>query len=193
MKTALRALLGTSLLAALAAANPAFAQLEQGRVISSTPIRTPDGVAGYSVTYEYAGRQYTTRTDSPPGKSIPLQVTPMGVATSSPGQDAQQYADDAGDQQQAPMADNGDAPWRTAVPEPGVVVSGTGAPAVYPGAAYPYPAPAYGYPAPVYAPAPVYGYGYGYGYPYAYPPIGVSLNLGYSRGWGGGYYRRGWR
>jgi hypothetical protein len=25
------------------------------------------------------------------------------------------------------------------------------------------------------------------------PPVGISLNLGYSRGWGGGYYGRGYR
>jgi len=50
---------------------------------------------------------------------------------------------------------------------------------------------------PVYAaPAPVYvapAYTYPYAYPYAYPPVGISLNLGYSRGWGGYYHGyRGW-
>ena len=58
------------------------------------------------------------------------------------------------------------------------------------------PAPVY-QPAPVYAaPAPVYvapAYTYPYAYPYAYPPVGISLNLGYSRGWGGHYHGyRGW-
>ena len=37
-----------------------------------------------------------------------------------------------------------------------------------------------------------YGYGYGYGSPF-YSPIGLSLNLGYSRGWGGGHRHGGWR
>ena len=47
--------------------------------------------------------------------------------------------------------------------------------------------PYYVYPTvPYYA----YGYGYGYGYPYYYPWVpGVSLSLGFSRGWGG---HRGW-
>jgi hypothetical protein len=170
-----RGVLGAALLAALAAGAPAWAQQEQARVISSTPIRTPDGVAGYSVTYEYAGRQYTARTDSPPGDSMPVQVTPMGVMTSEA-------------QAPAPIANGNNGasePWRNVTPEPGMVVSGGAAPA--PAAVY-QPAPVYVAPPPVYV-APGYGYGYGYGYPYAYPPIGVSLNLGYSysRGW------RGWR
>lgn len=33
---------------------------------------------GYDVTYEYAGRRYTTRTNSDPGAWIPLSVRPMG-------------------------------------------------------------------------------------------------------------------
>jgi uncharacterized protein YcfJ len=33
---------------------------------------------GYSVVYEYAGRQYTTQTATPPGTHIPVQVTPVG-------------------------------------------------------------------------------------------------------------------
>jgi hypothetical protein len=178
-RTLSRSVLAASLLAAIAAAAPAWAQQEQGRVISSSPIRTPDGVAGYSVTYEYAGRQYSMRTESPPGDYIPVQVTPMGVMAPQP-------------QDQAPIADNSAPaqPWRNVTPEPGVVLSGGAAPA--PAAVYA-PAPVYVAPAPVYV-APGYGYGYGYGYggyryPYAYPPVGVSLNLGYS------YYRggRGWR
>ena len=174
-----RSVLGASLLAALAAGTPAWAQQEQARVISSVPIRTPDGVAGYSVTYEYAGRQYTARTDTPPGDTLPVQVTPMGVMTSEAVQDMPPPAAD--------NLSNADAPWRNVTPEPGVVLSGGAAPA--PAGVY-QTAPVYVAPAPVYV-APGYGngYGYGYGYPYAYPPIGVSLNLGYT------YYRgrRGWR
>ena len=33
---------------------------------------------GYTVVYEYAGRQYTTQMAQPPGAQIPLQVTPLG-------------------------------------------------------------------------------------------------------------------
>ena len=33
---------------------------------------------GYTVVYEYAGRQYTTQTATPPGTHIPVQVTPVG-------------------------------------------------------------------------------------------------------------------
>ncbi|MGR4870984.1 hypothetical protein ACIPRI_19210 [Variovorax sp. LARHSF232] len=197
-KLSLRKLLGASLLAALAGSPAAWAQQEQGRVISSTPIRTGDGVAGYSVTYEYAGRQYSTRTDSPPGDFIAVQVTPMGVMTSQQQQEQQpQY------EAEAPAANNSSSePWRNVTPEPGVVISGgsvTPAPipapqVVYQGA----PAVVYAAPPPVYV-APGYGYGgyggYGYGYPaygYGYPPIGLSLNFGYSysRGYRG---YRGWR
>jgi uncharacterized protein YcfJ len=34
---------------------------------------------GYNVTYEYAGRQYTTQLPYDPGATIQLQVTPMGA------------------------------------------------------------------------------------------------------------------
>ena len=175
------ALLGTALLAALSGvAASAQQHVEDALVISSTPVRTPDGQTSYSVTYEYGGRQYTTRTDTPPGDYIQLQLSPMGVMAAQPAQP------------DAPPANYGNAePWRNVQPEPGVVLSrnsgGAGAPApVYTAAPAVYPAPVvYRAPAPAYAPA--YGY---YGYPYAaYPPIGLSLNLGYSS-WRGG---RGWR
>ena len=170
-----------ALAAAALAAGTAFAQQgapAQARVVSSTPIRTPDGVAGYSVTYEYAGHQYTARTDSPPGQTMPVQVTPMGVMT-SPVDDPRPIADNA--PLPAPSGGN-DAPWRSATPEPGVVVSGPGAVA---------PAPVYVAPAPVYVAPAVYprpyGWGWGapYGYGYGYAPGGISLNLGYT------YYRHG--
>ena len=197
-KLHLKQALGAALLSALgtlalAGSPAAWAQQEQGRVISSTPIRTADGIAGYSVTYEYAGRQYSTRTDSPPGDFIAVQVTPMGMMASQP-----QYEASAGGNYN-PNA-NAPEPWRNAAPEPGVVISGGSVPPA------PIPAPQVIYqsaPAVVYpAPAPVYvapgyaGYGgYGYGYPaygYGYPPIGLSLNFGYSysRGYRG---YRGWR
>lgn len=176
------ALLGAALLGALAlfgsAAAGAQQHVEEARVISSTPIRTPDGLTSYSVTYEYGGRQYTTRTDSPPGDYIQLQLSPMGVMAAQP---AQPYQDEA------PPANYGNAePWRNVNPEPGVVLSGNSGGAVAPAPVYAAPPVVYPAPAPVYAP-PAYGY---YGYPYAaYPPVGVSLNFGYSSYRGG----RGWR
>lgn len=176
---------GLSLVAALAATagGSALAQNSQGsqvqgRVIAANPVRDAAG-GGYNVTYEYNGRQYTTRTANFPGATVPVDVSAYGVATMPVAPQS-----DLAPSEQA----DGRPAWEQVVPEQGVVVStAQRAPApVY------YAAPAYA--APVY-PAPVYvqpGYGYGYGYAPYYPPVGVSLNLGYSRGWGGGGHR-GWR
>ncbi|BEP49955.1 hypothetical protein LJR260_003652 [Variovorax paradoxus] len=174
-------------------------QVVQARVISATPIRETTGSdVSYNVTYEYNGRQYTTRTNSRPGATIPVEVGAYGVTTSpvAPQPQLQPYPVEANNggqqqqyqqqyqQQQPQYAQPDGAPWDNVVPEPGVVVSNA-------------PAPVYVQPAPVYAP-PVYvqpAYTYPYAYPYAYPPVGISLNLGYSRGWGGyrGYGYRHWR
>jgi hypothetical protein len=177
-KKMIPAVIGFSLLAALVAGN-AQAQRQsrqvQARVISATQVTEADGRVGYDVTYEYNGRQYNTRTDRHPGAAIPIEVSPYGVATLPVGPQP--------DPSSAPAADSR-APWEDVVPEPGVVVSAGGAPAP----AYYDAPPAYGvpaYPAPVYA-APMYVQpAYGYPAPYFYPPIGLSLNLGYSRGWHG--------
>ena len=71
------ALAATALALLLGAAMPASAQdaPPAGRVISASPIQENGRPAGYSVTYEYAGRQYTTRTDTP-GSGMPT-VPPM--------------------------------------------------------------------------------------------------------------------
>jgi len=190
MRKPLQTILALTLVGAFAGVGTlAQAQLqeESGRVISSTPMRDADGQTVYSVRYEYAGREYTVRMAQPPGAQIPLQVTPLGVTTMPV------------EPQYAQPNDDGASPWATVVPEPGVVV-GAGAPAPA------YPAPVYAAPPVVYAPAPVYAQpAYGYApYPYLLgAPIGLSLNLGYSRGWrGGGWhggagwrggYHRGWR
>ncbi|WPH19205.1 hypothetical protein [Variovorax paradoxus] len=173
-------------------------QVVQARVISATPIRETTGSdVSYNVTYEYNGRQYTTRTDSRPGATIPVEVNAYGVTTSpvTPQPQLQPYPVEANNsgqqqyqQQQPQYAQPGGSAWDNVVPEPGVVVSNAPAAPVYVR-----PAPVYVQPAPVYAP-PVYvqpGYAYPYAQPYVYPPVGISLNLGYSRGWGGGY-RGGW-
>ena len=175
----LRNITALSLLVALAG-TASLAQAEQvwARVISATPSQDSTGSSRYNVTYEYGGRHYTTVTDTRPGASIPIEVGGYGVATTSPVAPQPQLA-------QRPV-DNGQPDWNNVAPEPGVVVSGGGAPV------YGQPVPVYTQPAPVYyAPAPVYvGPAY-YPQPYFYPPIGLSLNLGYSRGWGGGHGR--WR
>lgn len=184
-----RTLAGISVAGALAAGTGLVHaqqnQVVQARVISATPIRETTGSdVNYNVTYEYNGRQYTTRMNSRPGATIPIQASTYGVTTSPvvPQAQLQPYpveANNGGNDYYQPQQQYGSSPWDNVVPEPGVVVSNA-------------PAPVY-QPAPVYA-APVYvqpAYTYPYAYPYAYPPVGISLNLGYSRGWGGGYYR-GW-
>jgi len=189
----IRAAAVLSLVVLAATSSAAFAQQQaEGRVISSSPLRMADGSTAYAVTYDYNGSRYSTRTASPPGATIALQVDSMGVSTvETDGNYASDNGNYAGNG--APAASGN--PWQNVTPEPGVVVSGRGAAPV--GApVYMAPAPVYVQP-PVYV-APAYPYPYygGYGYGYGYPPVGVSLNFGYSRGWGGGYYRggyRGWR
>jgi hypothetical protein len=160
----------------------------QARVTSVNQVTESNGSAVYNVTYEYDGRSYSMRTPTYPGPTVPVEVNAYGVATMPVGETASNVMSTG-------TADDR-SPWDRVVPEQGVVVSNGPAPAP---ATY-YAAPVYAQP-PVYA-APVYvnpgygyygGYGYGYGSPF-YSPIGLSLNLGYSRGWGGGYHRHGgWR
>lgn len=178
MRTCSKTVIASSLLALLVG-GAVHAQTQsspdQGRVISSTPIiesgansnGNQSRTVGYTVTYEFGGHRYTTQMSQPPGATIPVQVSPMGVMTASTPQTPPQ----------------GGSPWQNVVPEAGMVVSGAGeVSAPYPQTTY--LAPAYAYGVPVYA-AP-YGYGYGYASPFYAAPIGLSLNLGYSRGWGGG-------
>jgi uncharacterized protein YcfJ len=117
---------------------------------------------GYDVTYEYAGRKYHTRMESDPGAYVPVEVGVAGYQDERPAPEPGVYATQ---------------------PQPGVVVP----------AGYPTSAPVYDVPqAPVviappayYAPAPVYAAPSYYAPAYAAPPVGISLNLGYSRGYGG--------
>ncbi len=185
MNTWIRNTLAVALLGALggmAGAQQPPGTYEQARVVSSTPIvqwvasgasgEEQQRTVGYNVTYEVGGRRYTTQTAEPPGATIPVQVSALGVTTpvASPGAPAA-----------APPAAPDASAWQNVVPEPGVVVPPAGAAPAY---AQPvYVQPAY----PVYVAPPMYGYGYA---PYV-APIGLSLNLGYSRGWGGGW--RHWR
>ncbi|MDO9360345.1 MAG: hypothetical protein Q7T70_15310, partial [Polaromonas sp.] len=119
----------------------------------------------YNVVYEYADRQYTIQMPNDPGPYVRLQVTPVGAmpqpqASVQPGF-PQQQVQPVYSQQVQPV----------------------------------YAQPVYTQPVysqqiqPVYVqPAPVVYPGY-YSRPY-YPPVGVSLNFGYSRG---GYGYRHWR
>lgn len=134
---------------------------------------------GYDVAYEYAGHTYRTRMDSDPGAYVPLDV---GVASqrndAPPSQQAQTYS--------------------TSAPRPGVVVPSGYATAPV----YVQPAPVIVAPPTYYVPAPpvavpyyqpsyqpsYYAPSY-YAPAYVAPPVGLSLNLGYSRGYGGGHWR----
>jgi len=194
----IRSLAALSLVALLAGgATLAQAQQQQvqARVISTSPVTLPNGGISYNVTYEYAGRQYNTRTNTPPGASIMVNAGDYGVATTSPVAPQPQLTASNLDYQAGGPQGGGAQAFPNVVPEQGVVVSGGGAPApaYAPAPVYAQPAPVYVQPAPVYYPAPAYYPGYAVAAPYAYPPIGISLGFGYSRGWGGGYYGRGWR
>ena len=46
----------------------------------SQQVRYENQVVAYNVVYEYAGRQYSTQTSTPPGEWMPLQVSPAGSA-----------------------------------------------------------------------------------------------------------------
>ena len=119
----------------------------------------------YNVVYEYADKQYTIQMPNDPGAYVRLQVTPVGAIP------APQAAVQPG----------------FAQPQQAQPVYGQPAQPVYGQPVYTQPVyaqPVYVQPAPVIYP----GYGY-YSRPY-YPPIGLSLNLGYSRG---GYGHRHWR
>lgn len=164
-------------------------QTVQARVVSATPVKESTGSdVSYNVTYEYNGRQYTTRTSYRPGATIAIQSGGYGVTTApvQPQSQLQPYPVEADNGNGAQQYSSGGSAWDNVVPEQGVVV-GAGAPAPV----YAQPAPVYVQPAPVYY-DPGYAYsGYPYGYGYGYAPVGISLNLGYSRGWGGGHYRGG--
>ncbi len=111
----------------------------------------------YNVVYEYAGKQYQVQLPQDPGPSIQLQITPVGVGNQTP------YTNQAPVYQQRPIG------------QPLTQI---------------YDAENSGHAQVVQAPVIVQNYShapyYGNARPY-YAPIGLSLNLGYSRG----YYGRG--
>jgi uncharacterized protein YcfJ len=124
----------------------------------------------YNVVYEYQGTQYNVQMANDPGLYVRLQVTPVGAVTPSP-------------QAAAPASTD-------PIPQPGYVVQQpvVGQTVITTGTTY-YGGPPVYYGRPYYAPyySPYYGPSY---YGPAVAPIGLSLNFGYSRGWGGGYRNR---
>jgi len=127
----------------------------------------------YNVVYEYQGQQYNAQMSSDPGLYVRLQVSPVGAVTPGPlaGQSVQPGQLQAYQQQeQMPV-------------EQGYVVQSFAPQQIYTQAVYVQPPV-------VYQSAPAY-----YGRPYygpSFAPIGLSLNFGYSRGFGHGH-RGNWR
>ena len=126
----------------------------------TTQMSYENRTVGYQVTYEYRGQQHTVQMPNDPGRTVRLQVSPIGAV---------------------PSGDANTAGVVTAPPMYGSTLQAASGAPMPPQVVVPYETvyPAY---YPVYRPAyyPVYN-----AYPYYYPPVGVSLNLGYARGWGG--------
>ena len=130
----------------------------------------------YNVVYEYQGQQYNAQMANDPGLYVRLQVSPVGGMNSQPVQSGQPQAFQQ--QDQIPI-------------EQGYVVQSSAPQPIYGQPVY--TQPVYVQPPVVYQSAPVY-YGrpyYGQYYGPSFAPIGLSLNFGYSRGYGG--HRGHWR
>ena len=109
----------------------------------------------YNVTYEFAGRENTVQLPYDPGATIRLELTPM-AGTAPPAAEAPVS--------RAPGTAMG-VIVGTPTAQPLMVAPPVAYTSYYPAPAYPYPAyPAY------------------YARPYFYPPVGLSLNFGYSSG-----------
>lgn len=124
----------------------------------------------YNVVYEYQNTQYNVQMANDPGQYVRLQVTPVGAVNAPPQQQQQPQpqtyfqpapAQPAYIQQPTTYIQPNIQPVYV---QPAYVQQVVAAPVIYP--AY-YPRP--------YRPH------------YYSPPVGVSLNLGYSRGYGGGH------
>jgi len=129
----------------------------------STQTYYENRAVGYNVQYEYAGKQYGVQLPYDPGPTIRLQVTPIGAGSAPPDTAIAPGQGPAGAAPVivAPPMVQGDA-----VGQPVARIIATQPPMVYP-AHY----------APTYAPTYYQPY---YRAPSFYPPIGLSLNLGYS-------------
>ncbi|MDO9113666.1 MAG: hypothetical protein Q7U63_07685 [Polaromonas sp.] len=118
----------------------------------------------YNVVYEYADKQHTVQMPSDPGLYVRLQVTPVGAMPAPQASVQQGYAQPAQPVYSQPVYSQ----------------------PVYSQPVYAQPV----YSQPVYVQPAVVAYPGYYPRPY-YPPVGVSLNFGYSRGGYGGH--RHWR
>lgn len=126
----------------------------------STQTYYENRTVGYNVQYEYAGKQYGVQLPYDPGPTIRLQLTPVGAGSALPD-----TADGPPVIVAPPMAQG------EGVGQPVARIIAA-APTMYPG----YDSPSY------YSPtyhSPAYYQPY-YRAPALYPPIGVSLNFGYS-------------
>ena len=54
------------------------APVAQAVTSCSQQVRYENQIVAYNVVYEYAGRQYSTQTGSPPGEWMPVKVSPAG-------------------------------------------------------------------------------------------------------------------
>ncbi len=130
----------------------------------------------YNVVYEYAGKQYSVQMPNDPGQFVRLQITPVGGTQyqspqyQGPHQPQTSLPANTVYAQQDPAAPV--QTYQQVVPQPVYVAA---APAVYP-VVYQAPYPVY----------PAY-----YARPY-YPPVGISLNLGWSNA-NYGHGHRHWR
>jgi uncharacterized protein YcfJ len=116
----------------------------------------------YNVVYEYADKQYTVQMPNDPGLYVRLQVTPVGTLPAQPAP-------------QANVQQGYVQPSQPVYSQP-----------VYSQPVYTQPV----YTQPVYVQPAVVAYPGYYQRPY-YPPVGVSLNFGYSRSHG--HHHRHWR
>ena len=128
----------------------------------------------FNVVYEYQGTQYNVQMPSDPGQYVRLQVTPVGAITAPPqpgfAAQPQPYTYQPPPQQIQPFQ------------QPQTYLQPSQSQPVYiqQSTTYLQPVPVYTAPvyiAPAYYPRPHYS-------PYYVAPAGVSLNFGYSRGYG---------
>lgn len=161
----------------------------------NTQVTYENRTVAYNVTYEYAGRQFTTQMAQDPGPTILLQVSPLAGDTQAPSRAIAQG---------------------NVAPGPVVVAPEIQQPAEAPAPVYSAPAPVYSAPAPVYSsPAPVYSApapvvvpapqvvyssypvypavypAYPAYRPYAYPPVSLSFGYVYRGGHSHGHGHRG--
>ena len=172
------AIVAGTLIGAIAGNNVEASNLQAQAAAQSMPqcmteMTLENRIAGYNVTYDYAGRQYTVQMPYDPGPTVRVQVSPMAQSAAGGNVVVAPPVQGGNPVQPAPVVQPG------AVVQSGAVVVPAPAPVVY--SAYPaaYP-PAY----PAYPPYPAYGY------PYYRPYFPVGVSLGFVFGGHGGHRHR---